>query len=426
MDIVLICIYYASIAFGIFSALYYTTNIYLSGKFKHSAMKSNEYPKNVTIIIPVYKEEIKSFSETLKAATSQGAQVIVFGDGCEEPYKSVSIKSGAVFRSSKNRGGKRAALSQAIHFVKTKYVMFLDSDTIIPKDAVVRMLSRFGPKVGGVCPNIHVKKDHNVVSYCAEFLERTKEIMFRALSFQGNAMILTGQCSMYKTTLIRDFVGSKDFSEFKIFGASFGDDRQLTNFVLKKGYKAVQDFDVRVFTAPQKTFTNLLRQQMRWTKTGYAFLFREMLNGTFWKRGFTYAIDNLYIYTLPIFTLVLLLFYSYFLFLYPGFFYSKISAALNALIHIYVPGNLSIFLNSVSSIVNKGIPHIQIAIIINLIVRSISTFALLVFFAIVILNIKKEKTRTVFYGALVLLAMFILSLYTLLTLWKKQRWSTRQ
>ena len=122
------------------------------------------------------------FRQVIVSIKLQGAPFIVVGDSSLEPYKSITEENGGRFIHLMERGGKKNALVQGLKEVNTEYVMFVDSDTIIPADTVKSMLSYFADGIAGVGVNIHIKNNGTSVSYASEFIERLTEMISKSLS----------------------------------------------------------------------------------------------------------------------------------------------------------------------------------------------------------------------------------------------------
>ncbi|EQD35111.1 glycosyltransferase, partial [mine drainage metagenome] len=195
--------------FSVISTAFYIINSYRSVRYKQTESNITSKPSDVTIIVPVYNEETEFFNNVLSAVESQGTKVIVVGDGCSYPYSEIAAKHSFTFLTTLVRGGKRKALSLAMHYVDTPYVMFVDSDTLLPADSVADLLSSFTSEVGGVGANLRIVEDGRALSYAAEFVERSREVILKAMNHNGHVMILDGGAAIYRTELVKPFILSK-------------------------------------------------------------------------------------------------------------------------------------------------------------------------------------------------------------------------
>jgi len=398
--------------FGIISICYYTINARRSVKYNYRSKSINttDTYKDVTIVVPVYNENPKTFERCIKSIANQKSNMIVIGDSSYEPYKSITESYGGTFIYKQVREGKRKGLSTAINYVNTKYVLFVDSDTVIPRNTVKSLISKFGPSIGGVGVGVSIRLKNNWISYSAEFFEKMKEVMFRAMAYSGSVMVLDGRCAMYRTDLIKDFLNSEEYRENVIFGikSNLAEDRHITSHVAKLGYKQIIDYDVYVKTESQKNFKQFWKQMIRWARAGYLYFFKEFSERAYSKRGLFYTFEMMYLYILPIFVLVLGLmrldFYLVhglgFVFRDTGMFYSFITAN-------FARMGFGRFIYTLTSILDA--------------------FAVFILAVAVYLRLSKNKRKkkTLVLGGVALLMMFFASFYGLFTLWKQRSWLTR-
>ncbi|MEM3226037.1 MAG: glycosyltransferase, partial [Saccharolobus sp.] len=118
-----------SILVSISTILYITFTLPLAFTYKPKTTQSSVNKKDITVLIPVYKEDKKIFRDVINSVKKQGLKIIVVGDGCEEPYKKITESSGGLFIKLPRNMGKRRAIREGFKYVKTPYVLLLDSDT---------------------------------------------------------------------------------------------------------------------------------------------------------------------------------------------------------------------------------------------------------------------------------------------------------
>jgi cellulose synthase/poly-beta-1,6-N-acetylglucosamine synthase-like glycosyltransferase len=90
-----------------------------------------------------------------------------------------------------------------------------------------------------------------------------------AQSLFGVTMCCSGPFSAFRGSLIRElkdeYVGQSFFGR----PCTFGDDRHLTNLILRAGYRVVYDDHAHAKTNVPDTLGAYLRQQVRWNKSFY-------------------------------------------------------------------------------------------------------------------------------------------------------------
>ncbi|MEM0133922.1 MAG: glycosyltransferase [Thermoplasmatales archaeon] len=404
-DIILVSILTTIIYF-----LYYTLNAYYL--MKHKQEKSSDQTSNlddVTIIVPVYNEKVDVFEKVIQHIREQGTKYVVVGDSSNEPYRSMVEQNGGIFVHLKTRNGKRIAISEGMKYVNTKFVLFVDSDTTLPANTVRRMLEHFESDVGGVGANVSIRKTESGASYSAEFLERTREVILKAMTTRGGSvMVIDGKCAMYRTDIVKPFLLSDRFRNYSVAGkvVTMGDDQQLTAFIIKKGYKATKCFDITVETEPPENFKQFTRQSIRWARSSYYYFLKNLVDGTMFKAGGFYAFEAISTFALPIVTLGLGLFRLYYSMDIIGTF------AGNSFDTIF-----DVLRNPVMLLTNRRLLHP--------ILTLLSLPGPIIFGSAVVANVRKERFRTLGYGGLALLIIFFTSIYGFLTCWKQSKWMTR-
>lgn len=407
-----IIIYLALLAVTVVSFTYYILNTYYSTFYNKGQKVDDVDTSRATIVIPVFHEDVEVFRQVIVSIKLQGAPFIVVGDSSLEPYKTITEENGGKFIYLSERGGKKNALVQGLKEVHTEYVMFVDSDTLIPANTLKSMLSYFADGIAGVGVNIHIKNDGTSVSYASEFIERLTEMISKSMSRRGNVYVLDGRCAAYKTDIIKPFMLSDDFLNKKLFGKKvmLGDDMLLTSYLIKNKHKMVKDYDITVETEPQRGFRKFLNQQIRWSRRGWYFFFKNMSDGTAKNGGKFYTFEMLYIYLIPIIGFILFIF--------------------RAMFFIHIMGHLDyLSITSVSHFVMYRFFHYHprhfMYMLINGLMYGLGAVGDVIFVGAIALNIPKERLRTIAYGALGLGILFFVNLYGLATFWKQSGWLTR-
>ena len=407
-----IIIYLALLAITVISFTYYILNTYYSTFYKKGERVDNIDTSEATIVIPVFKENVDVFREVIVSIKLQGAPFIAVGDSSLEPYKSITEENGGKFIYIPERGGKKNALVTGIKEVTSKYVMFVDSDTVIPAGTLKSMLSYFATGIAGVGVNIHIKNDGTGVSYASEFIERLTEMISKSMSRRGNVYVLDGRCAAYRTDIVKPFMLSDDFLNKKLMGKKImlGDDMLLTSYLIKNKHKMVKDYDITVETEPQKGAKKFLNQQIRWSRRGWYFFFKNMSDGTAKNGGKLYTFEMLYIYLIPILGFTLFLFRATFFFYIIGHLdYLSVTGVTHFIMYRFFHYH----------------PRFFIGFLINEITYGLGAVGDIIFVGAIALNIPKERLRTILYGAIGLGVLFFVNLYGLATFWKQSGWLTR-
>jgi len=408
-----VILFYVNMAFiglAVISIIYYLVNSYHSINYRQPTGTNPVDLDRVTALIPVYNEDPEIFARVIAAVKKQGIKFVVVGDSSFDPYRKITDENGGTFIYLPKHGGKRKAVSEGIREITTDFVLLVDSDTIIPAKTVSSMLSKFDPDVGGIGANLSVRRDDNWISYSAEFVERSREVLFRSLSSHGSVMLLDGACVMYRTSLVKPFILSSEYTDHRVFGkkSQLGDDRQLTGFIIRSNYKAIKDFDVAAEVTAPKTVGKLVRQNIRWARSNWVNFFRELFNGTAKKAGKFYTFDLLYTYMLPIIFLGIGFVQVYLFFHIDYHFLVR---------HLtYVP--------SFTALMSR-MTDVKAVFFLRLLLTLVNYVSTAIFTLAIAFRINKERLKTLAYGSIAMAVMLTTTIYGLLTIWKQNGWMTR-
>lgn len=400
---------YISIIISVSSSLYILLIFYFYKKREKAG--SNNYTRDsLTVLIPVYNEDEKLFEKCIESVKRQETKFIVIGNGCYLPYKEITERNGGKFVYLPKNAGKKGALAVGIKLIKSEYVMFLDSDTILPKKATENLISKFDDKTAGVGAEVRIIKERDkFVYYPSEMLQRLRQLSFKAMSYFDRVMVINGQCAVYRTGIIKDFVSSNDFLNSEFLGKKMviGDDITITKYVNSLGYKTKMAQDVVVLTKGQKSFKNLVKQSIRWSRSGYINFINSFRDKSLFRNGPLYAFFMLYIYTLPFLVLTELIL--------RGGLLAKI---------IFRRGILNggkILVNSLFSVprVLQSFSAVYTGL------KAVSILSAVIMIYLIIKTVKKDKLRFLSYGSIMLLVMFLTAIYAIFSLNKHDKWLTR-
>lgn len=276
---------------------------YLFGALYRPMDINTEFTPGVTIIIPCFNEE-NWIERTINSCMNQDYPIdkleVIVVDDCSNDNSVEAIKA-AVEKLHKHagrfkteerlkyvvqekNGGKREALARGALMAKHELVVFVDSDSFLDPYAIRNLVQPFqDPKMGGVSGRTDVAntytnaltKMQSVRYYIAFRIMKSAEAYFDAVT------CLSGPLSCYRKDLVLH--NMKDWLNQKFLGqkATFGDDRSLTNFILRKYRTTYQDSAV-CYTIVPNSYKTFLKQQMRWKRS---WLRESIIAGSFiWKK----------------------------------------------------------------------------------------------------------------------------------------------
>ncbi len=237
----------------------------------------------VSVIIPCYNEDPELLIKCVKSIQdNQVDKEIIIGDdgsnnGVENTIKRLKneFKNIRTFSFRKNKG-KRHVLDKAIRISNYDIIVTTDSDTILEKSAIGRLIAPLQKKqVGGTTGNVDLlnEKTNLLTRMIGAYYWIGLNIYKASQSTLGNVVCCSGCLSAYKKEVLINNL--KSFREQKFLGevCTHSEDRHLTNLILRDGHKVLFVPEAICYTFTPDTYKGFLKQQLRW-KRGF---FRESL-----------------------------------------------------------------------------------------------------------------------------------------------------
>ena len=225
-----------------------------------------------TVIVPVYNEPEPVFRAVLASVRANDpTEIIVVVDGGEEEIVAVARDyADQVIPIAK--AGKRRAIGAglAVSNPDCEVVLVLDSDTVWADGMLAELLKPFADeRVGGVTPTQRIiDPDANGVRRLADWIEDLRYgLTVPAQSVFGQVGCLAGRTIAYRRTA---FVPAVEALEGQTaFGVEMhvGDDRVLTNEILRRGWRTVYQDTALCWTDAPNTWRVFWRQQLRWGRS---------------------------------------------------------------------------------------------------------------------------------------------------------------
>ncbi len=173
-----------------------------------------------------------------------------------------------LIRFEENRG-KREGMTAGVLEAKGELIVFVDSDTLLEPDGLYNLAQPFvDPAVGAVSghilididPSNFISKMESVRYYVSHRLLKASESVFGAVT------CCPGPFSAYRREAVLNILERWRQQRFLGVRATFGDDRSLTNFILRD-YKILFHDGARCATAAPESWKKFFRQQARWKKS---------------------------------------------------------------------------------------------------------------------------------------------------------------
>jgi hyaluronan synthase len=282
--------------------------IYVLGRFV-AAMFYRPAPDigfrpTVSVIVPAFNEE-EGIIGTIESCVSVDypkalLEIIVVNDGSTDGTWARILEAKErwpqIYAIDLGRNyGKRGAMAEGIRRSTGDVLCFVDSDSYLERDAVIAIAQPFADeRVGAVVGHADVR--NHSVNWITKMQQVRYYSAFRVIKgteslLSGTVTCASGCCAAYRRSSVLPLLDAWEFQRFLGRPATFGDDRALTNMILKNS-RVVYQSTARAATMAPTTLRVFFRQQLRWKKSWL----RESLFVVrmFWRKNplaalFTYA-----------------------------------------------------------------------------------------------------------------------------------------
>lgn len=259
--------------------------LYVLSRFVLAALyrppRDTGYEPSVAIVIPAYNEG-ESVAATIRSCLSldyprDKLEVVVINDGSTDDTLEHMLTTandydkGAVrcFDLGNNQG-KRAAMAVGIRKTSAEILVFIDSDSIPEPDAIRRLVQGFTkPDVGAISGITHVRNAsvNTLTRMQATRYDISFDLLKRAESVLGAVTCCSGCFAAYRRAAVVDLLEDWEHQRFLGVECTYGDDRALTNRVIRAGWLTLYDARAVAKTQAPTKYLGFLRQQARWKKS---------------------------------------------------------------------------------------------------------------------------------------------------------------
>jgi len=273
--------------YSIIAATFLLTR-YLFATFYRPIPIDKDFIPGVSIIIPCFDEE-EWIQRTIISCINQDYPIdkleVIIIDDCSNDRSFEKIqeivaemkvtekrydvdKRLQYYRQEPNKG-KRDAMAQGTQMAQHDLVVFVDSDSFLDPFAIRNIVQPFKDrKMGGVSGRTDVANTYTnaltkmqSVRYYIAF-----RVMKAAESYFDAVTCLSGPLSCYRKELVLKYMDAWLSQKFLGQRATFGDDRSMTNFILRNDRTMYQDTAICTTIVPNK-YRVFLKQQMRWKRS---------------------------------------------------------------------------------------------------------------------------------------------------------------
>jgi hyaluronan synthase len=176
----------------------------------------------------------------------------------------------AIYKQPKNKG-KRHALYRGFHLGTGDIFVTVDSDSVVNADTLRNLVSPFvtNDNCGAVAGNIRVL--NNEKALLPKMLDVSFTLSFefvRSAESQLNSVLCTpGALAAYRRDAV--FACLPEWIDQKFMGApsDIGEDRAMTNMILKQGRSVLFQSNAYAFTNVPEKYTGLYKMFIRWGRS---------------------------------------------------------------------------------------------------------------------------------------------------------------
>ena len=229
-----------------------------------------DWQTTTSVVIPVVDEEEELFTSVLERIVVQHpTEVIVVINGPRnEVLEKVCDRLGVRWTWTA-AAGKRGAVNIGVELARGDIVVLVDSDTVWTHNTLRELVKPFrDPQVGGVSTRQRIlDPGRSMLTRWADWLENIRnEYSMPAMSVLGTVGCLPGRTIAFRRSILSDNMHRFRSEPFLGTFIEVSDDRTLTNYTLKDGYKTVVQSTSLVYTDAPTKLKKLIKQQYRWAR----------------------------------------------------------------------------------------------------------------------------------------------------------------
>lgn len=267
-------------ALFLFQVGFFLYNIFLYFKYKPVESVSDAQLPVCTVIVPAYNEGKLVFDTLVSLANSNypeaKLEILAIDDGSKDDTWNWMQRAKAelgdrisICQQPENKG-KRHALYRGFHSGKGEVFVTVDSDSVVMDDTLRNLVSPFvtDENCGAVAGNVRVLNKKAIipkmlnVSFAMSF-----EFMRSAESALGSVLCTPGALAAYKRDAVFNCLEQWIDQNFMGQPSNIGEDRAMTNMILKQGSNVLFQKNAIVLTNVPEKFNGLSKMFIRWGRS---------------------------------------------------------------------------------------------------------------------------------------------------------------
>jgi hyaluronan synthase len=236
------------------------------------------YEPTITFVIPCKNEEAaieRTISNCFAADyPADKVEVIVVNDGSTDGTIGVLRRLEHTYPTLvvvdwKENKGKRHGMAEGFKRATGEIAIQLDSDSFIEPSSIRHLVRPFAtPSIGAVCAHADpLNADDNLLTKMqSAYYFMSFRILKAAESTFLTVFCCSGCSSAYRKSVVLPIIGTWLGERFLGKPITWGDDRALTNWVLRLGYDTIYSDKAQARTIVPTSLKQFLKQQVRWKK----------------------------------------------------------------------------------------------------------------------------------------------------------------
>jgi hyaluronan synthase len=236
---------------------------------------------SIAIVVPAYNEG-EAVARTIHSCLAldypaEKLEIVVVNDGSTDDTWDQMLRAAARYPRGRvqcvdlgRNMGKRAAMAAGIRATSAEILVFVDSDSMPAPQAVRKLVQGFAdPKVGAISGLTYVRNaEANLLTrmqaarYYVSF-----QLLKSAESVLGAVTCCSGCFAAYRRVAVAPLLDAWEKQRFLGVECTYGDDRALTNRVIKSGWTTRYDAQAEAWTDAPDRYPKFFRQQLRWKKS---------------------------------------------------------------------------------------------------------------------------------------------------------------
>jgi len=255
--------------------------VWLAARYRPVADVGDARLPSVTVIVPAYNEGRQVLLTLRSLAASryprERLELIAVDDGSGDDTWQW-IRKGAEelgdlvtpIRMVKN-GGKKHALAEGIRRAKGEVIVTVDSDSEVLPDTLRNLVAPFVVEAncGAVAGSVRVlnREGGAIPKMLDATFTAAFDFMRAGESVAGGVLCAPGALTAFRTAYVREVL--QEWLDQTFFGlpATIGEDRALTNLVLRTGQTVRYQSTAHVLTQVPETWRVLTRMLVRWGRS---------------------------------------------------------------------------------------------------------------------------------------------------------------